>query len=94
MEKTYFCFYYVCLYICVCTCVFMREVPTEARRGCWVPSTTLDVLNLGMVALDSYTSTRMGLKESDGLEEEDRDCSWPQLDRGMAAGVKWWHGPE
>lgn len=75
----------------------MREVPTEARRGCWVPSTTLDVLNLGMVALDSYISTRMGLKESDSLEEEDRDCSWPQLATagpGMAAGVKWWHGPE
>lgn len=52
-----------------------------------MPSTTLDALNLGMVALNSYISTRMGLKERDGLEEEERDCSWPQLDRGMAAGV-------
>jgi hypothetical protein len=44
-------------------CVLIWEVPTEARRGCWMPSTTLDKLIIEVVASDSSINTTMGLKE-------------------------------
>lgn len=39
---------------------------------------SVEFRNGGLV---SCINTMMGLKESEGLEEEDRDNSWPKLDQ-------------